>query len=494
MGVASKQRKPNERLRYQRHLRGWTLRDVADKLYDLCASEEQRESGMSADTVGRWELGVSKPSLFYQQKLCVLFETSAEELGLIEPLPPSQAGLPGVASRGQPVAAVPLPSASQPIDLLAEAPGLVPEELLGAWLAAGAIDLSALFAEGWTLEEVLNSLQVVLKGVQAMPNVSRGKLLQLGAAAMLSSVAVPEGNHLSAEERSRLHSALGESIAAGWKLFHTSSMPQVLAVGQAQLFLVQQASSNLYPSVQAFFYSVVYRLIGAVLHFQSRYEEAYQAHEKAYIAALEGADAWNMAQSRSWQAYGLRERGNYLEALQVADAALQLVSHQNDTESIRLRARLLAFSAENAALLNDAEEVKTRLSASEKLLEHLPGYHEEFDGVSWLQQAGSCALSLGQYDVATARLQQALDELPRQWTLRFVSTAVPLVTALTRTGEMEEALLIAEKTIPVIKFLQSPALAQEFNNYLQAELIASFPNDKRCKSFVVDAQRQLALA
>ena len=72
MGTASKRRKPNERLRYQRHLRGWTLRDVADKLYDLCASEEQRESGMSADTVGRWELGVSKPSLFYQQKLCAL--------------------------------------------------------------------------------------------------------------------------------------------------------------------------------------------------------------------------------------------------------------------------------------------------------------------------------------------------------------------------------------------------------------------------------------
>ena len=81
MGTASKGRKPNERLRYQRHLRGWTLREVADKLYDLCASEEQRESGMSADTVGRWELGVSKPSLFYQQKLCALFGQSAEELG-----------------------------------------------------------------------------------------------------------------------------------------------------------------------------------------------------------------------------------------------------------------------------------------------------------------------------------------------------------------------------------------------------------------------------
>src|SRR5258708_22222362 len=144
----------------------------------------------------------------------------------MEPLPPLQ----GVASRGQPVAAVPLPSSSQPIDLLDEASGSSSEQALGAWLAAGAADLSALCAEGWTLEEVLSSLQVVLKGVQAMPNVSRRRLLQLGAAAMLSSVAVPEGKHLSAEERIRLHSALGESIAARWELFHSSSMPQVLAV------------------------------------------------------------------------------------------------------------------------------------------------------------------------------------------------------------------------------------------------------------------------
>src|SRR5260370_38698896 len=103
-----------------------------------------------------------------------------------------------------------------------------------------------------------------------MPNVSRRKLLQIGAAAMLSSVAVPEGKHLSAGERSRLHSALGESIAAGWKLFHTSSMPQVLAVGQGQLFLGQQASPNLYPRRQAFFNSVVYPLIGPPMHFQTR--------------------------------------------------------------------------------------------------------------------------------------------------------------------------------------------------------------------------------
>jgi hypothetical protein len=50
-------------------------------------------------------------------------------------------------------------------------------------------------------------------------------------------------------------------------------------------------------------YSAVYRLIGGALHFQGQYDEA--AHEKSYIAALEGNDVWNMAQSLSWQADGL---------------------------------------------------------------------------------------------------------------------------------------------------------------------------------------------
>jgi tetratricopeptide (TPR) repeat protein len=235
-------------------------------------------------------------------------------------------------------------------------------------------------------------------------------------------------------------------------------------------------------------------LIGAALHFQNRYEEAYRAQEKAYISALEGADAWNMAQSRSWQAYGLSACRNYPEALQVIDAALRLVSDQNDIESVRLRARLLAFSAEIAALLNDEEEVQRRLSASEALLEHLPGYHEEFDRVSWLQQAGTCALSLRQYEVAVTRLRQALDALPAQWTLRSVSTVIPLASALTRLHELDEALVIARKTLPIVKSLQSPALTQGFTHYLHTELLNSFPNDRRCQAFVVEAQQQLALA
>lgn len=513
--------KPNTLLRRQRELRNFTLQDVADKLYEMCI-KEGRESGISADTVGRWERGVSQPEAHYRAKLCELFGKSTTELGLIEqepvvessqaPTPPSTSLLPSPfgeeqynganLERGAPLPVHKIPvvliPTHQAIALLRSPSDSMPEQRLGTLLALEANELTAFFDEGWSVEELLESLRVVLQGVQMMSKITRRtfgrRLLELGAAAVVSGVPIMDGKHISVEDRVKLHNALGESIAAGWKLFHTSGNAQVLAVGQAQLYLVQQNHSLLYSSVQPLFYSGVYRLIGAAQHFQGRYQEAFQAHEKAYIAALEGADAWNMAQSRGWQAYGLREHQNYVEAIQMADAALRLVSYQSDTESIRLRARLLAFSAENAAFLGDAIEVQRRLDASKELLEYLPGYHEEFDQLSWLQQAGTCALNLKQYDVAVTHLQQALDRLPAQWTLRAVSTAIPLASALTQKKELNYALALIEKTLPIVKASQSPVLVQEFVRYLQTELLAGFPHDSRCQSCVIEAQRQLTIA
>jgi transcriptional regulator with XRE-family HTH domain len=69
MGSETKQ--PNEALRRQRLLRGWSQQKVADQL------------GTSEEMVNRWERGKRKTSPFYQEKLCILFGKSAEELGFL---------------------------------------------------------------------------------------------------------------------------------------------------------------------------------------------------------------------------------------------------------------------------------------------------------------------------------------------------------------------------------------------------------------------------
>ena len=75
-------RRPNERLRHQRRLRGWTLDEVAEGLHRLSMSGA--ELGVDAHMVGRWERGVRRPAPRYVALLCRLFELPADELGLVD--------------------------------------------------------------------------------------------------------------------------------------------------------------------------------------------------------------------------------------------------------------------------------------------------------------------------------------------------------------------------------------------------------------------------
>jgi tetratricopeptide (TPR) repeat protein len=528
-------KKPNEKLRHQRKLRSWTLQDVASKLYDLCeqANEQESERGIiSEKTVGSWERGEHSPSPFWQKKLNALFGKNAVELGFIEPLemstsshvstPPPLSSVQTAASNLPtntidslhpenretvvPVASD-LQSAMptlftrlyQTVDHLFEATSGTPEELAEAWLALGAYHLVPLFEEGWSVEEVFSSLHIVLKVVQAMPKIlqqlSRRKVLKLSVAAVLGGIPLLTGEHVSVEERTRLHHAFEESIAAGWKLFHTAGTAQVLAVGRAHLFLVKQSSSYLYPTIRPLYYSSVYNLIGAALHFQGHYDEAHQAHEQAYLAALEGADGWNMAQSRTMQANGLREQERYPEALQTIEAALRLVSQQSDTASIRLRAHLLASGAENAALLGETTLAEKQLDASRALLEQLPlTSTEEFDHASWHQYAGACALILKHDDHAIEELQRALDTLPPHWIVRHVTALMPLAIAYARKRERDRCLETAKKAAQVVKIMNAPSLNRQFMAYLEQEVAGSFPGDSHISTFVTDVRRQLFAA
>ncbi len=237
-------------------------------------------------------------------------------------------------------------------------------------------------------------------------------------------------------------------------------------------------------------YSAVYRLIGGALHFQGRYDEARRAHEKSYIAALEGGDVWNMAQSLSWQADGFKAQTHYSSALETIEGALRLLSQQNTQEAIRLRAHLLASGAENAAYIGDMKNVEAKLSLSEDLIKNLPA-HEEFDHTSWHQHAGACALILAHYDTAISHLQQAMDELPPHWTLRHATTLMPLALAYARRQERDASLTIAEKAIPVVSALNAPSLSKQFVAYMQKEFISSFPGDPHIHTFVAETEHRL---
>src|SRR5436853_5698269 len=58
-------------LKAEREKRGWSLTKLAEVL------------GTTARTVSRWEQGLAVPYPYYRERLCVLYDKTAEELGLL---------------------------------------------------------------------------------------------------------------------------------------------------------------------------------------------------------------------------------------------------------------------------------------------------------------------------------------------------------------------------------------------------------------------------
>src|SRR5436190_1149210 len=76
--------KPNQRLKRERELRGWSQAKVAS------------EVGTDPATVSRWERGLSFPYPYFREKLCLLFGKNAEELGLVRDGEEEEEGAAGV--------------------------------------------------------------------------------------------------------------------------------------------------------------------------------------------------------------------------------------------------------------------------------------------------------------------------------------------------------------------------------------------------------------
>jgi tetratricopeptide (TPR) repeat protein len=501
--MPSSQREPNRLLRQQRLEQGWTLEQAAAELSRLCGSEGSARVNIDAKMIGRWERGEHLPSLYYQKKLSQLYGKLLHELGFIqawrarEEQVDAPAAVPArfpplVPQSTQQLAPIDL-APREAIDLLHDAPHLTLDQLPGAWLALGAADLATLFRLGWTLEEVLTSLRIVLEGVHPMPNLSRRtfgrRIFELGATAVISGVPVPTDKQLSAEERMQLQEALGTSLVAGWKLFHTAGNAQVLAVGQAQLLLLQQNHTWLPSRVRAGFYTSVYNLIGKASHFQGRYEDALEAHQNAHVAALATGDPWNVAQSLICQADSYQALGQHAAAIDAIEEALRLLDYHAEDELLRSKAQLLASWVENALEMKEWRTAEEKLEDAAGLLDRLPP-HEQFDRASWLQLAGKHAFAVGDYHRAVEHLEAALRVVPPTWLVRQVLILLPLVAAHTWERDREASLAASEGAFAAVKALNAPTVTQPYRVSLQG-LLEAFPHDISVKTFVAEKLTEL---
>ena len=70
-------------LRRERELRNWSQQELVERILGLCA-EDKENPALDTKTVGRWERGEHKPSLYYRKRLCQVFGRNSIQLGFIE--------------------------------------------------------------------------------------------------------------------------------------------------------------------------------------------------------------------------------------------------------------------------------------------------------------------------------------------------------------------------------------------------------------------------
>jgi DNA-binding SARP family transcriptional activator len=363
-----------------------------------------------------------------------------------------------------------------------------PEDVTQHWLLATLSDLTHLIDGGWTVSDILASLQTTLSGLVAISSPSRQHLLRLASGALLGDRLSVVDDYTSTDAW-QLAAALNVSNATCWPIFNTSPISSVLLSGQVQMHLLRQLHDHLPSQVMPFMYSSTYRLIGADLFFQSRYAEALQAHKQAYFAAVEACDPWNMAESLSWQGGVWKACGQQHKAIEETEKALRLAAESDNPQTYSLRARLYAHLAESAALLQQPEVVAEKLAVSAELLRQFDS-NEEFDASAWQQYQATCAFYLGDARSAASYFQQALDNLKPNWMLQRAYTAQFLVQAHLKLGELGAAMKAARVALPYILSTNSLLLTSSFIEDMQ-QLHTLISDNPEVETFVEETLRQL---
>jgi tetratricopeptide (TPR) repeat protein/transcriptional regulator with XRE-family HTH domain len=425
--VPARQAVPNTRLRQQRLQRSWTLDRVAAELDRLCA-REGHHAGVTGNMVGKWERGLKRPSLFYREKLCALYGTTAEDLGFLDdqPAPARMAGGhpdPSAVREPFPASVTPLHEPGQPVIRRNPAVDVARRSVLrGTAGLPGAAHAGAM--RGSPHSPLWERLSIALGSTGSVNPATPQLLLTITDNYRRLSQTVPASELLAAVIG---HLQLATSLLPGP---HPITLRrQLIAAGGEAAGLVGWLffSMNDHATARAY------------------YKAAFQAVREAEDTEL---GAWVLGSMSLLETHSHRAR----EAITLARRAQ---THANSHASATTRSWLAAVEAEACANVGDAKATLSALERSQAALERArsedpPRFVSFFDDARLAGYEGICHVRLGRPERAQARLTEALEGLNPTDVKHRAIVITDLASAYVQQREVEEGCRLAGQALAIV--------------------------------------------
>jgi transcriptional regulator with XRE-family HTH domain len=337
----------NHRLRDQRLRRGWSLETAAERLNQLASATGERQVAVSGSTFGKWERGVQQPRGVYRELLCLLYDATAEELGLYQPVAPGGT-LEDMRRRTF-------------LQSLGAVTGFAVSSTLEPWQRLSA----ALRQPSRVAQQTVAELERVTLGLEALELQVSPRALLGPVVGHLNTLASLLQGSLPQAMRRRLCSLAGETAGlAGWLAFDLEDRRAAGAWFRAGIEAAQEAED---------------RPLGAYLVGSSCVQPAYRERPHARLRRLHGrtagfATADANPSTRAWlvtleaEAHALA--GDEAASLRALDQAESIMGRADDEDTAGRRPRSPFFN--QARLVGERGIALARLdrpAAAQQVLE-----------------------------------------------------------------------------------------------------------------------------
>jgi tetratricopeptide (TPR) repeat protein len=382
--------RPNNALRQQRLVRGWSLQRVADELSTVSMQINGKRPGVNADMIGEWERGVKMPSPFYREKLCQIYSTTTDQLGLLAPRTAAPIGNDDMKrKRREVLQLLSLGGAA----LILPFPDLDWERIESVVAHLSQIDevalrdLETMNAHYWSIYRASSSKQLMLDGVRKQLKMLVGLL---------------RASH-SASAHKQL-SALASDLA---------------------------------------------QLSGEIFFDANDYDAAQSCYVFAAAAAKEAAayDLWACALVR--HAFLPIFDTQYEDALPLLRQAQYLAQHGDSSLVTRFWVAAVEADAQSGTKqLAACQNALERANGVLNVAGGMNGGWLRFDGLRLPEQRGTCFVRLGRPDLAEPALQKALAQHPAP-TRRRGMILNDLALATLQRREVDQACAYAHEVITI---------------------------------------------